>query len=186
MARRFRLHAAEVSPEVHRTEEALSAEAGIPARIVVRRSSGDYRAADYLGGAFLALFLLLALALRPGRLDERRIPVFAALAFGLGALITNRIDGIRRPLSGARRRRANVERAARAAFVEARVPPGGVLVYLSSFERDASLVRAQPADATLDTQMTRVREAMRVGTPALVLGAVESLGVYLATPEEQS
>ncbi len=181
-----RLDAPEIVPEIHLTEDALAAEAGVPARVLMRKSSGDYRAADYLGGAFLALFVLLAMAVRPGRVDERRLPVVATLAFGLGALATAHIEGLRRPLAGARRRRANVELAARAAFVEARVPPGGVLIYLSSFEREAALVRAQPLDDALTAQMTRVREAMRVGTPKLVLGAVESLGTYLARPEEPS
>jgi hypothetical protein len=179
MARRRRLEDAELAPELRRTEEALAAELAVPVRVVVRRTSGDHRAADYLGGAMIALFVLLALTLRPDLAPPGRTPVLVALAFGLGALITARTAGLRRPLSGALRRRLHVITAARAHFVEARLPSDAVLVYLSTFEREVAVVRRAPLTREAEAQLERVREALRVGTPKLVLGAVESMGLYL-------
>lgn len=179
MARRRRLEDAELAPELRRTEEALAAELAVPVRVVVRRTSGDHRAADYLGGAMIALFVLLALTLRPDLAPPARTPVLVALAFGLGALTTARTAGLRRPLSGARRRRLHVVTAARAYFVEARLPPDAVLIYLSTFEREVAVVRRTPLTREAEAQLERVREALRVGTPKLVLGAVESMGLYL-------
>lgn len=179
MARRRRLEDAELAPELRRTEEALAAELAVPVRVVVRRTSGDHRAADYLGGAMIALFVLLALTLRPDLAPPARTPVLVVLAFGLGALTTARTAGLRRPLSGAPRRRLHVVTAARAYFVEARLPPDAVLIYLSTFEREVAVVRRTPLTREAETQLERVREALRVGTPKLVLGAVESMGLYL-------
>lgn len=180
MARRRRLEDAELAPELRRTEEALAAELAVPVRVVVRRTSGDHRAADYLGGAIIALFVLLALTMRPDLAPPARTPVLVALAFGLGALTTARTAGLRRPLSGAPRRRLHVVTAARAYFVEARLPPNAVLIYLSTFEREVAVVRRTPLAREAEAQLERVREALRVGTPKLVLGAVESMGLYLS------
>ncbi len=127
-------------------EEQTSAEVVI----ALRRSSGSYRAADYLFGALLALAALVAILALPSSFRMLAVPVDLAVAFALGALVCSRSPGLRRALTGARQRRAQVEAAAKAAFVDLGVSRTtgrwGVLVYLSMLERDAAVV----ADVGID------------------------------------
>jgi len=170
-----------------KTIEAIEAQTSAEVVIALRRVSGDYRAADYIGGSLLALVALLVLVFHPARFDERWFAIDLACAWVIGGLVTSRSDRIRRLFSGARRQREAVAQAARAAFVERGVSKTrgrtGILIYLSCFERDAEVVLdvgVSDLGPSFAAQVARLREAMRSPDPELVLPAIEALAPYLA------
>jgi putative membrane protein len=167
-------------------------EAGTSAEIVValRPNSGHYRHADYLAGFCCALASLVVFLFHPlpMRVDLYVLEFIAA--FVVGSALSALTPPLRRLLISRGLLSANVERAARAAFVELGVSRtrarSGVLVYLSVFERRAVVVTdigvepdalGEPwreAIASLDAAMTR--------SPATepLLAALSALGGALA------
>ncbi|MDO9015645.1 MAG: hypothetical protein Q8S73_07180 [Deltaproteobacteria bacterium] len=137
-----------LQPEARRrAAEAIAAiEAQTCAEVVVtvRRQSGDYLAADRLGGALLAFACLLVLLFHPHPFAVATMPVDVLLAFGLGALIAARSTVVRRALTRPAARAQLVRTAARAAFVDQGVSRtrrrGGVLVYVSLLEGDVEVL----------------------------------------------
>lgn len=137
---------------------------------VLRASSGSYRHADLAFGAFVALSILCVFLYHPDEFDFTWLPLEQAGGFVLGALVCSKIPALRRLLSGAMVRKANVLSAARAAFVELGISKtrarSGILVYLSLLERDVVLVRDVGIDEKelgedLSTCEAALREAFR-------------------------
>jgi putative membrane protein len=112
--------------------------------VSVRRVSGRYREADYLGGFLLSLVTLLLLLFLPREFALWAFPLDVALGFALGAWITSGVAPLRRALVPRSIRRAAARSAAQVAFAEARLSRlparNAILVFLSLFEREAVVV----------------------------------------------
>lgn len=112
--------------------------------VAVRPSSGDYRHIDYAVGFAAAFASLLVFIFHPRAMRSDVFPIEQALVFVLGAAVSRLLPPLRRVLSSRKRLDENVERAARAAFVELGVSRTrertGILVYLSMLERDVRVV----------------------------------------------
>lgn len=139
---------------------------------VLRASSGSYRHADFAFGAFVAIAILCFFLYHPDEFDFTWLPLEQAAGFVLGALACSKMPFLRRALSGAIVRKANVVSAARAAFVELGISKtrarGGILLYLSLLERDVTVVRDIGIDEKqlgedLATGEAALRDAFRKG-----------------------
>jgi putative membrane protein len=112
--------------------------------IAVRPSSGFYRHADYLFGFALMFADLLLFLFYPRSMRVDTFPLEALLVFWVGATVSAWSPPLRRLLSGRSLMARNVERAARATFVDMGVSATkqrrGILVYVSLFERAAHVV----------------------------------------------
>lgn len=177
-----------------RIEDAVAKiEARTSARIVVsaRRISGDYRHADYLGGAAVALALLAGFLYHPEPFDYTYFPVEQAAAFAVGALATNAIDPVRKLFLSASSMRRIVATQARAAFVELGVGTSeersGVLVFVSTFEgalevvSDVGIDPAALGAAWSDAIKKLERAVRRDRDPERFIAALEELGACLVT-----
>lgn len=128
------------------TKAVADIEAQTSAEIVValRRTAGDYRAADYLVGFALALVLLVVMLFIEHEFSLLAFPGGAAVAFVFGAFASAHIAPLRRTFTLPSRRRAEVRRAAREAFVDLGVTRTsgrtGVLVLVALFEREVEVV----------------------------------------------
>ncbi|HCF58085.1 MAG TPA: hypothetical protein DFS52_08845 [Myxococcales bacterium] len=158
--------------------------------VALRKSSGYYRHADYLFGFAVALATLVAVILVPEPLSALAVPLDALVMFVLGAAFCAQFFGLRRLLTGTRRRRENVRAAALVAFHELGISRTtgrwGVLVYLSILERDAEIVVDAGIDeASLGDDWQRAVAELRAAMGALdfprVLGAMRALGPVLAS-----
>lgn len=134
--------------------------------VALRKSSGSYRAADFLFGGLLALATLAAIVFVPAAIDPVTAPLDALLSFLIGASLCRRMPGLRRRLTRGPVRRTNVATAARAAFVELGVSRTrgrwGVLVYLSMLEREVEVVADIGIDpSALGEEWQRAVEALR-------------------------
>lgn len=157
--------------------------------VMMRPASGSYRAADLACGAIFAFVALCIFLYHPLEFDFTYFPLEQAGAFAVGVLLCASVPPVRRLFGSAKVRRANVVRAAKAAFVDRGVSKTrgrtGVLVYLSSFERDAEVVLDVGLDASgmgaeLRGACDRVRVAARVSSVAALLDALGALGECLA------
>ena len=159
--------------------------------VVLRATSGHYRAADLAFGALLALILLCVFLYHPAEFDFTWFPLEQAGAFLSGVLLCASSPPLRRLLTPRSVRRVNVVKAARALFVERGVSKTrartGMLVYLSAFERDAEVV----ADVGLDAELLgapylaaveRLRAASARGGRDELLAGLTDLGGALAKP----
>jgi putative membrane protein len=121
--------------------------------VVVRRQSAHYRHADYLVAFAFSLAALAALLFLPQPFAIRAMPLDVALAFLLGAALSANTPPLRRVLISRAFLDDNVERAARAAFVEFGLCDSprhtGVLVYLSLFEERVEVVTGDAARPAL-------------------------------------
>jgi putative membrane protein len=128
------------------TEAIKLAEAKTSAELVVtvQRQSGDYRAADYVVGAVMALGVLCLLLFHPASFAVASMPLEVALGFAAGALLSRYSPSLRRALTPKKVRARQVRLAARAAFVDQRIHQTtgrtGVMIYLSTFERAVEVV----------------------------------------------
>lgn len=171
-----------------RVAEAVTAiEQKTSAEIVVmmRPSSGRYRAADLAWGALFAFAALCVFLYHPDEFDFTWFPLEQAGAFAVGALVSAWVPPLRRLLASRAERRANVRLAARAAFVERGLSRTrgrtGVLVYLSAFERAGDVVLDVGLDeAKLGASVAAVRAASARGRIDELLSALDALGASLA------
>jgi putative membrane protein len=170
---------------VERVEALTSAELVI----TVQRISGNYRAADLSVGFLLALLTLILLLFLPQEFGLLHFPIDVTLAFLIGAAISANLPPLRRLFAGQRRMIAEVERSARACFVERGISRtsgrSGVLVYVSLFERRAVLV----PDIGVDPEslgdgwaalVARIDAAAAAADFEAFLAAVEGAGPVLA------
>lgn len=107
--------------------------------VVVGQSSGSYREIDHQNGFVLAMLSLMVAVHSPWEFSEDLIIFWLVVIYAAVRLISSRWDPPRRWLTSAARRRDQVQKQARAAFVERRVSStrdrSGLLLYLSYFER---------------------------------------------------
>lgn len=152
---------------------------------VLRRSSGEYRHVDLAFGAVVAIAVLCIFLYHPAEFDFTWFPLEQAASFTLGAIACAYVPPLRRALSSRAARTRNVERAARAAFVELGVSATkgrtGILVYLSAFERDVAVVTDVGIDrkalaSDLETCEQGLRAAMRADRIEDFARALEALG----------
>lgn len=158
--------------------------------VALRKSSGDYRHADYLFGFAVALATLVAVVLIPKSMNALAVPLDALAMFVVGAVVCARFPSLRRLLTRSRRRRERVRSAALVAFHELGVSRTsgrwGVLVYLSILERDAEIVADVGIDeASLGGEWKKAVAELRAAMKGLdferVLGAMRALGPILAS-----
>ncbi len=128
------------------TEAVGAVEAASSAELVVavRERAGSYLHADLLAALVAGFATLGVLLYSPwgfGLIWFLLDPLLAGLAAGL---LSSRLGAVRRAFTPPAARRARVQAAARATFVEKRVHTTagrtGVLFYVSLLERDAALV----------------------------------------------
>jgi putative membrane protein len=158
--------------------------------IAVRPASGHYRHADYLFGFGLALAGLVALLFVDVEYDEWMVAVMVPTLFVAGAVAAAHLGFLRRALTGRKLRRAQVDRAAKVAFVDLGISKthhrAGILVYASLFEREVAVVpdvavTSQALGSDWDTARAALEGVLRP-TPnaARLLEAVRALGPPLA------
>lgn len=122
--------------------------------VVVRGRSGNYRHADYLFGAIVALIGLVFVLFSPIEFHTYWIPFDVTVLFIAGAWVSSRGNWIRRSFT-TKKFRANAARmGASAMFYEAGIAntsaENGMLVYLSLLERrleviaDRGILKAVP------------------------------------------
>ena len=108
--------------------------------VTVRQLSGSYRHVDYAAG-----FVLSVIALGAMLYADYIFPLLSFLpgvlmAFAAGALFSSQFTFIKRHLIRSSLKRSRCEQAARAAFYDMGVSRskarGGILVYISMFERE--------------------------------------------------
>lgn len=120
--------------------------------VVVRAISGRYLHADLVVGAIFALAWVCVFLFHPAPFDDDLVPAQMLAAFVLGMLLSVFFSPIRRLLTPTTWRNENVDRTAKAAFVENGVfrtsARTGLLVYVSVFERRVFLV----GDVALESQ----------------------------------
>ncbi len=112
--------------------------------VAVRPSSGHYRHTDFVVGIALATLGLCVFLYHPAPFDFTFLPLELAALFGVGWLLSIGVPPLRRALTRKRLLDDAVETRARATFVELGVHRtsnrGGVLVFISAFERRAKIV----------------------------------------------
>jgi len=169
---------------VERVEAQTSAELVVS----VVPNSGHYRHVDYLLGLVFALGSLLLFLFHSRPLRSDLYPLEMLAAFALGTLASAFAPPLRRLLVRRALMRENVTRTARSEFVQLGVSKtrdrSGMLVLVSTFERDAALV----LDGGLDTEPLgerwgvaeqRIRSAVARGDFAAFAEALEALGPLL-------
>ncbi|HEU0031350.1 MAG TPA: hypothetical protein VFQ53_12005 [Kofleriaceae bacterium] len=159
-----------------RAIEAVEAASSIEVVVAVRRRSAAYLHANILVGTLIAFAALGAMLFASHEFSLTSI-WFDPFAVGLasGGLV-ELLPGVKRVLTTAARRRAHVERAARATFVERGVhntlDRSGLLVYISWLEQqvvlvpDSGLARAVSADVLAKTE-SALAAAMPAGGAAV-------------------
>lgn len=176
----------EISRLVNEIESSTSAEVVV----VVRATSGRYLHTDMLIGSVLAFAWICIFLFHPAPFDDDVVPVEVLAAFVLGMTLSISIAPLRRLLTPQTWRNENVERAARAAFVERGVfrtkSRTGLLVFISTFERRAMFVgdvgiEAADLGAALAKARTDIEASMGVAESVEAFaGALRELGTALA------
>lgn len=156
--------------------------------VAVRRRSDRYLHANLVVGAVIAFAGLAAMLFATAEFALTSILVDPFVVGTAAGALVELLPALKRLLTPAAWRRAHVERAARAAFVERGVhntmDRSGLLVYISWVEQqvaliaDSGLARALPADA-LTTAETTLTAAVGAGGAA-VARALAGLGPLLA------
>ncbi|MFT3693203.1 MAG: hypothetical protein QM831_08680 [Kofleriaceae bacterium] len=112
--------------------------------VALRRSSGPYRVVNALVGTLVAFAALATMLFSEHAFGLASILVDPFVVGIAAAFLVELLPAVRRLLTPAAKRHANVVRAARAAFVErgvhATTGRSGVLVFISWLERDVVLV----------------------------------------------
>jgi putative membrane protein len=155
----------------------------------LRPASGDYRRADLTFGTICAFALLCFFLYSPEPFDFTFFPLELAACFVLGAVTCAYLAPLRRILVPRSVRVESVARAARSMFLESGVDRTsertGILLYLSTFERDVFLVFDRGIDSKalareIATAERDLGAAMKRGSLEAFLPALEALGEALA------
>src|SRR5436190_19946584 len=157
--------------------------------IVVRGRSGNYRHADYLCGAILALIGLIFVLFSPFEFHTYWVPIDVVLLFVTGAFLSSRSDMIRRLLTAKKFRAQAARNGAAAMFYEAGIAnthaENGVLIYLSLLERrlevfaDRGILTSVPA-LEWNHALFELNQAGRRAEPGSLMKALQDLGALLA------
>jgi putative membrane protein len=183
------------TPEARRDVQGAIAKAELATSaelvVAVHPASGHYRHADYLAGAIAALVFLCVFLYHPASFDYTFLPLALVAVFGLGAIASAYCPPIRRLLTSRRLMDQNVERAARAAFLDLGIGETeertGILVFVSALERRVEIVADRGvASAPLGPAWSEAKaklEASVQRAPALerLVEGVEQLGGALAS-----
>lgn len=153
--------------------------------VALRPRSGDYRRADFAFGALLALTALCVFLYHPEPFDFTLFPLEQTACFALGAVACAHLPWLRRLLTPRRVRRENVASAAQAMFLTQGIDKTqartGILVYLSSLEREVFLVVDRGIDAAAIAQEENdLRAAFRAGSLEAFVRALDAMGDALA------
>lgn len=120
---------------------AVEARSKVEAVVAVAPRSGSYDDVDARWGILFGFLALVLVLYSPWEVPPHLVPLDVLLLGGLGWLTSRRFPGLRRIWTSGRRRRQQVEEAARAAFVTEGVSASrertGLLIYLSLLEREA-------------------------------------------------
>src|SRR5258708_349048 len=157
--------------------------------IAVRGRSGNYRHADYLCGAVLALIGLVFVLFSPFEFHTYWVPVDVAILFFAGAFVSARSDFIRRLLTRKEFRAKAARTGAAAMFYEAGIAntsaENGLLIYLSLLERrleviaDRGVLKAVPA-LKWNNSVFELKRIGRKPEAENLIKAVRDLGGVLA------
>ncbi len=157
--------------------------------IAVRGRSGNYRHADYLCGAILALIGLVFVLFSPFEFHTYWVPFDVALLFIAGAFVSARSDFIRRSLTTKDFRAKGARTDAAAMFYEAGIAntsaENGLLIYLSLLERrleviaDRGVLKAVPA-LKWNNSVFELKRIGRNPEAENLIKAVRDLGCVLA------
>jgi putative membrane protein len=162
--------------------------------ITVKKQARTYREVDLAFGALFAFVALLFLLFYPVDFDTRLMPLDTLVAFGFGFGLSRLLPSMRRIVLPAHKRRAAVEEAAKAAFVDLGVTRTtgrtGVLVFVALFERVVAIV----ADVGVTSEAKRAAEETRGALEAALARSdvkafaesIESLGPRFGTTMARS
>ncbi len=191
-----------VNESVQEAESKTSAEI-LP---VVATSSGRYDRAEDMIGFWLALIVVLTLAVLLPMRDHAAgswagfewgfkllwMAIGATIAFIVGIVLATQCWPLRRLFTPQRQMRDDVDRAARAAFFDANAhhtqTSSALLIYLSLYERRAVLLADENVmhaidQATLDQWCQTLTAGMGKNEPINTLcDLIENIGTHLATP----
>jgi putative membrane protein len=134
--------------------------------VEVRDRSGSYAHADSRFGALFAFVTLVAVLFARWVFAPEWVAVDAAIAYGLGLLISRSSHFIRRSMTTRRDRERKVHTAAAATFVDRGIAKTrrstGMLVYLSLLERRIELIADRGIlDAVPSLEWNQLVEAIR-------------------------
>jgi len=156
---------------------------------VVRGRSGNYRHADYLCGAIVALIGLVFVLFSPFEFHTYWVPIDVTALFIAGAFVCARTDSVRRMLTSKDARARAVRSGAAAMFYEAGIAntsaENGLLIYLSLLERrleviaDRGILKAVPA-LQWNNSVFELKRIGRNPEPENLIKAVRDLGRLLA------
>ncbi len=112
--------------------------------VTVRKSSGNYRAADLLFGSAMSFAALLVYVYHPAEFSDDLVPPAILLLFVISAFFCSELAPLRRALTRRSVRLENVRRAALTELHEQRVTATagrtGIFIYVSLFERVVEVV----------------------------------------------
>lgn len=161
--------------EISRLVGELETKTSAEILVVVRAVSGRYLQADMALGGVLALVWVCIFLFHPAPFDDDLVPFQMSAAFVLGMLLSLFIPPLRRVLTPRSWRNENVERTARAAFVENGVHRTrgrtGLLVFVSTFERRVFLV----GDTAFETDDLRAALSKTQGEIEANIGAKDAI-----------
>lgn len=161
---------------------------GAEVLVAVRPAADTWRECEWLGGAVVAFAALLFLLLAPPEFDLFLIPVWVALAFGVGAGLVHVVPPLKRILLPRRRADAAVARSASAAMSELGVTRTrdrvGVLVFVSVLERRAAVlpdvgIDLATAGARWESAVGAIEAAARALDGARLASAIADLAPIL-------
>jgi putative membrane protein len=154
--------ASERAAEVVRGVELATA---VEVVVAVRRAASRHHATSIVFGGVCALAGLAFMWLSPQLYDVKTMPLDAALAFALGAVLVASLPGVRRWLTPRSRLTRTAEFAARRAFGELGMERTrgrtGLLVYVALFEQSVVFVPDSGIpDALLRGALAAIREEL--------------------------
>lgn len=162
--------------------------------ISVKKRARTYRELDLAFGSLFAFAALLFLLFYPRDFDTKLMPLDVTVAFAIGFGLSIAIPPVRRIVLPMHKRRAAVEEAAKAAFVDLGVTKTtgrtGVLVFVALFERVVAIV----ADVGVTSEAKRAAEDARGALEAALarsdvktfVETIEALGPRFGTTMARS
>jgi len=171
-----------------RAVEAVENASAVEVVVAVRQTSGTYRHANAIVGAIVAFIGLAVMLYGEQEFALRSILIEPFVVGGLSAWIVELLPMLKRVMTPASRRQFQVDRAARALFVDHNIHittgRSGILVYISWLEQRVSLVadigllRALPENVLPGAQAELTAAVSRGG--AAVAKLVEALAPTMA------